>query len=1126
MPLFAVIQRHCSYIHTPADLPGLPEGSWCSLKSEPFVEKNQEWQTSLRFHCSSAILPVRELWGASLTSAVFLLERCPIKKLRTTIGVVQDAMLRYEDQQQHLTILVGTPSWYSWLETATAFRFACEAGTFTAHKERAGNGRGDWYWRAYCRKQGRLSRCYLGISSNLTLSCLQKAARELVARSEDLAPGSAVRRSKQEQGREARVVASSAAFMPLPILQTKCAPPPLPVHHVSRPHLLTLLEQGVRRPVTLVSAPAGSGKTTGLSEWTATTEIAVAWLSCELADNDPARFFSYLLAQLSRLDERLTRVDQADPFWDAYDYERLLSGPLNGLARALQQDVVVLLDDYHLITTDTIHAALRFLLEHLPARLHLIIGTRVDPPLPLARLRARNQLSELRLEALRFAAPEVAAFVQTMGLTLEAEALKLLQARTEGWIAGIQLLALALRTHPDAIAFLRATGFTHRFLLDYVSEEVLAQQTEEMQRFLLHTSLLEHLTGPLCDAVTGETGSEAKLAGALQANVFVSALDDTQTWYRYHPLFAEALRTHLRIRQPECLPDLYLRASCWYEQQHRAEEACDYALLAGNRSRAATLLENLIPSLLEQGKFLRMRTLLSQLSPADIAASPTLWVASISLPMLRTGIGGTDAQTMTIIIEQIEQQIQAHEGKGDGVWTELRAGLTLMQAIAALVQGESARALSFALASSPSPADSGSPLGRFIALGKRGLLAMAYGARGNLAAVEQAFFAVSPSGSSSADQPRNLAAAASLSELYEARGQLRKLGRFYDALFHELTPSTLAVSSVLFPLMQARYALLLYEWNHLAEAGEAVRRSEESAVTLEAMHPISPLLSVLNCWTRARIALARGEPGELSELVGRNLPALSLVQQQPRLLGALHARLALTCEQRELAGRWAETCGLRFDDAPSFPHAGSSFFEYLTLARVLLMQGRSLRQSVRLAQAVVLLTHLRALALENGWQGRLRESELLLALVLQAQGKTKQAHKALGATLAQAEPEGFVRLFADEGPPLASLLAQITGYTSAPAGYLKLLQTALAPEPRFLAEATRPAHHQSLLEPLSPREQEVLHLLARGFSNQQIADQLVMSLHTAKRHVKHLLAKLVVTNRTQALARARELHLL
>ncbi|HLZ62557.1 MAG TPA: LuxR C-terminal-related transcriptional regulator [Ktedonosporobacter sp.] len=1049
------------------------------------------------------------------------MERCIKKKLSATTGIVQNGALIYEQQGQIVTTTIGTLSWYVWLEAATTFAFEGSEGTFTAHKVRAGNRRGGWYWRAYRRHKGRLSNCYLGVSANLTLPCLCEAARRLATRSEE----TGTRKEAEDAEDGSRTPASSDILTSTLILNTKLALPRLPVQHVSRPHLLTLLEQGAQRPLTLVSAPAGSGKTTLLAEWAATTTLPVAWLLCESADNDPARFISYLLAQLARLDERLARVDQVDPFWYAHDYERVLTGPLNDLARVLQQDAVVLLDDYHLITTDAIHAALLFLLEHLPARLHLMIGTRVDPSLPLARLRARNQLSELRLEDLRFAAPEVEAFVCTMGLTLEAEALNLLQARTEGWIAGIQLLALALRKHPDATAFLRATGFTHRFLLDYVSEEVLAQQTDEMQRFLLHTCLLEQLTGPLCDAVTGEAGGEARLAVALQANLFVSALDETQTWYRYHPLFAEALRTSLRTRKPECVPEFYFRASCWYEQHHREEEACEYALLAGDQSRAATLLENLIPHLLEQGKVLRMQTFLSQLSSTEVSASPTLWVALISLPMLRTGIQETDMQTMASIIEQIEQQIQAHEQEEESAWAELRAGLPIMQAIAALVQGESMRALSLAQALELSHARSGSALSRFIALGKRGLLGIAYGARGDLAAVEQLFFAGSPSGSSSAAPPRHLAVVASLSELYEAHGQLRKLGQFYDDLFQELASRTASVSPILFALMQARYALLLYEWNRLADAELAVRQSEETAGKLEATHPIASLLSLLNCWTRSRIALARGESvesGNLSKQIGFSFSALSSAHQEPRVLGTLRARLALTCEQSELALRWAETCGLRIDDGL----APGDYAGYITLARVLLALGRSQRKSLRLPQAAFLLKRLRDLAVEQNWKGRLREIELLMALTLQAQGKTKQALLTLGAVLAQAEPEGYVRLFADEGPPLAHLLAQITAYTTASTGYIQQIQAVLVPEPREFADTARPTRLQPLPDPLSPREQEVLHDLARGFSNQQIADHLVISLHTAKRHVKHLLAKLIVTNRTQALARARELHLL
>lgn len=1048
------------------------------------------------------------------------MERSIIEKGSTTRGIVQNGTLRYEDQQQHLTAMVGTPSWYAWLETATTFTFTGEEGTFTAHKVRAGNRRGGWYWRAYRRKQGRLSRCYLGVSANLTLPRLCEVAQRLASRAE----GTSTRKEAEGVGHELRTTTSSAVLTP--ILNTKFALPRLPVQHIARPHLLALLEQSVQRPVTLVSAPAGSGKTTGLSEWAATTTLPVAWLSCESADNDPARFLSYLLAVLARLDERMGTTPQVEWFWDTHDYERVLTGSLNDLARLLQQDAVVILDDYHLITTEAVHAVLQFLLDHLPARLYLVIGTRMDPPLPLARLRARNQLSELHMEELRFDASAVEAFVRAMGLTLPREALSLLEERTEGWIAGIQLLALALRGHADAAAFLRATGFTHRFLLDYVNEEVLAQQTPEVQRFLQRTCILEQLTGSLCDAVTGEPGGQEQLAAALRANLFMSALDDKETWYRYHPLFAEALRAHLHRLSPDLVPELYRRASSWYEQQHREEEACEYALLAGDQSRAATLLENLTLSLLEQGKVLSLRTLLSQLSSTLVEASPILCVASISLPMLGRGLQGSSGQTMESIITQLEQQIQAHTG--ESAWAELQAGLPIMQAIAALVQGDHARALSLALATPPELTRSGSPLSRFIALGKQGLLGAAYGASGDLAAVEQLFFAASSPGSGSAARSRNPSLALSLAALYEAHGHLHKLEQLCDELFQELARRTTPLPQIA-ALIQAGFARLWCEWNRLTEAERATKRCLEMTERLDS--PLASLIALPALWTQARLALAQGDGEQVAHLLERAtliITTLQVGEPEKRLLGAIPARLALSCGQLELALRWGETCSLQVDDTLSlaFQPAGNAYFASSTLARVLLAQGRDPRHGSKLAQAALLLERLRSFTAQKGWQGWLREIDMLTALVLQAQGKSKRALFTLGSVLAQAEPEGYVRLFADEGQPMAQLLAQIAAYTTASPGYIKLLLSACAPMRHNSRDPVLTASRQPLLEPLSPREQEVLSLLAEGFSNQQIADRLVISLNTAKRHVKHVLAKLTVTNRTQAVVRARELHLL
>lgn len=614
------------------------------------------------------------------------MERSIIKKLSETIGVVQNGVLVYASQGQTVTIPVETPSWYAWLETATTFTFTDEEDTFTARKMRAGNRRGGWYWRAYRRKFGRLSSHYLGICANVTLPRLREAARQLAIRSEGHAPG----KEAAEQELHSQISASDEALTSVPPLSIKFAIPRLPRPSVSRPRLLTLLEQSGQKSLTLVSAPAGFGKTTLLAQWATTTTFPVVWLSLEATENDPTRFLSCLIAALARLDEHMSAPMQTAPLALAPDFERVLTPLLDSLQRELRQETVLILDDYHLLTTDAVHTILCFLLNHLPSHLHLVIGARVDLPLPLARLRAQGQLSELSPQELCFTREEVEAFVRAMGLTLSDEAISLLQERTEGWIAGIQLLTLALRGQLDTHAepFLRALGGHHRFLLDYVSEAILAQQPPEIQHFLLRTCVLERLTGPLCDVVTGGSGGSAQLAALRQANLFVSAVDDAGIWYRYHPLFAEALRARLQQQEPEQIPELYRRASQWYEEQHWYEEACEYAYLSADLPRAATLLEMVIPHLIEQGKFLRIRQWLSQLSPKVIATSPLLSLVSMWIQAFHKNGLFRREQSLEILIEHLDRQIRAQAQHAEASGAALLEALPLLQAMAALGKGD------------------------------------------------------------------------------------------------------------------------------------------------------------------------------------------------------------------------------------------------------------------------------------------------------------------------------------------------------------------------------------------------------------------------------------------------------
>ena len=1044
-----------------------------------------------------------------------------MEKVSSTAGAVCNGCLVYNRQGQNMVVLVDTPSWYAWLETATTFTFTCEQGTFTAHKARAGNRRGGWYWRAYRRKRGRLSRCYLGVSTNLTFANLREAAGRLAGDAEDMGSLQA------DEGTPpfVHVPFVSQELTSTVILQSSITPPRLPVQHVARPCLLALLEQGLRGPVTLVSAPAGSGKTTLLAEWAATSARPMAWLSCEEGENDPARFLSSLIAALTRVDAHLDITAQTERPWHPSEHERVLTCLLNDLERVLQHDTVLILDDVHHLTIEASQALLLFLLNHLPSRLHLLIGTRVDPP-RLARMRACQQISELRGEALGFVSTEVEAFAQAMGLSLSSEAIRLLEERTEGWIAGIQLVTLALRGHADAARVLRTTGVTHRFLQDYVREEILLRQPPEMQRFLLRTSILERLTGPLCESVTGESGGQRKLATLLQENLFVSALDDTATWYRSHPLFAETLRTLLQQQEPALVPELYRRASRWYEQHGWAEDAYEYAYRASDLPHAARLLAELVPSLVEQGKLVRLGHWLDRLPQEIIAASVPLSLASTWTQPLRTSQPPDPERVikhLERVIERLTALLKTHEKDDPEAQADLQRELTLQQATLALARGDIPQALSRAAEMTRSLTGPETAWSRFTLWRQQALLGAAYHVSGDLESSEQTLRQAFPAGGPNP----NFLVIASLDALYEELGRLRELGRLYEDLFrslawhHHLPPLPLA-------LAYQRYGVLLYEWNRLQEAESSAQQSLELVPHLDPARP-SPWLTLLGLGVLARVALAQGNSERARQLLESeafDVAQFPVSQASKDLLILIPVRLALRCGQLEPALQWVSTCGLHYDDPLASPLEKSRYAGYVTLARILIARGQGHPNALALSQTQILLDHLLEIAVGTGAHGRSIEIQMLRVLALHAQGKTRQALSTLGPILAQAEPEGYLRLFADEGEVMAHLLALIAPFTTASPDYLKRIQAVIAPIWHQPDAATQPAPRSTPYKPLSARERSVLQLMAEGCSNQQIAEHLILSLHTVKLHVKHLLAKLGATNRTQAVARARALYIL
>jgi LuxR family maltose regulon positive regulatory protein len=483
-----------------------------------------------------------------------------------------------------VTIVPEGPTWLTWVSRMSSFAFHGKNGSFTACKEH--RQRGEGYWYAYARIGGKLTKHYLGRGIDLTISRLEQVAQELW-----LHPG------RQQGGSSAGRKIGFALLPDNPLLATKLHVPPLHPHLVHRPRLIQRLHQGMAQALILISAPVGFGKTTLLSDWLASQPIPVAWLSLEPQDNEPVRFLSYLLAALQTYDPHLNTIRRVlhhplqPPLMEAI-LILLINDLLTGRDTS-QEGLLLVLDNYQVITDKTIHSAVSFLLEHLPPYMHVVLSTREDPPLPIAQLRGRGGMLELRASDLRFTQEEAETYLmEVMKLPLSSEASALLHTRTEGWVTGLQLAAFSLQGRDDPEAFIAAFSGSHHYVMDFLLEEVLNRQSEAVQDFLLQTCILDRLSTPLCDAVRGQGGSQALLEYLERANLFLMALDDDRQWYRYHRLFAEALRHRLQQAAPALVPNLHLRASHWYEQHGLFAEAASH-MLAASGPQAGLLMEPL-----------------------------------------------------------------------------------------------------------------------------------------------------------------------------------------------------------------------------------------------------------------------------------------------------------------------------------------------------------------------------------------------------------------------------------------------------------------------------------------------------------------------------------------------------
>ena len=954
-------------------------------------------------------------------------------------------------------------------------------------------------------------------------------------------PASGAARSGTRAGGQGATDGEQAA-QPTPILATKLYMSQVRAELVPRPRLLTRLEAGLAGPLTLLAAPAGFGKTTLLGEWLSHQEHSnrqVAWLALDAGDSDPLRFLRYLIAALQTIDLTLGRnvlalvaSGQAPPL------ETLLPLLLNDLV-TLPEGSILVLDDYHVINAPTVHQALALLLDHLPPQLHLVIATRVDPPLPLARLRARGQLAELRVDDLRFTAEEAATFLRdVMGVPLAAEDVAALDERTEGWIAGLQMAALSLRDRPSEqrTAFIDAFTGSHRFVVDYLVDEVLAHQPAHLQTFLLQTSILERLSGPLCDAVMlsnprAEHGdrlqeqaySQLLLEELERANLFIVPLDDARRWYRYHHLFAQVLRQRLTSgANQEAVATLHRRASGWFEAHGLVVEAVEHALAANDSERAVRVIEAHGLLLMMGGQ---VHTVLGWLSTFPDRLVHT-----------RPFLDYTYAAALFCVnqLEAAEHRLHAAEGclATDAQDEHVRAVLghgTVLRAAIAGFHGDAPRQLTLARqALEILPLSD--VLGRTAATLN---LASALLLSGELSLDNERLLVSTVASARTAGGSTLLTTVVTLAAFQRRQGRLREAAVTYREAA-EVVREPAALRGI--PNAAAYYfglGDLLYEGNNL-DASEDLLRQGRDLVR-------GRLLAEGDAVSRGYIALARLQQARGD---GRGaqvtLDELAEVARQRRFIDHLIARgvaarahLALLQGDLQTAVQWADTRAPWPDDDLSYPHE----LEYLTLARVRIMQGRSKPAGPYLHDALHLLDRLLESAEAGGRMDSVIAILVLRALALHEQGNLNAALAALERALALAAPEGYVRIFVNEGTPMTALLARALverawGLGDGKQGYYvrdyvhKLLAVFQAEGSAPHAGSHLPSSAPRSLVPdgevLTERELEVLRLLVAGRSNQAIADELVVAVGTVKRHVNSILGKLGVQSRLEAVARARE----
>ncbi|MGE5335398.1 MAG: LuxR C-terminal-related transcriptional regulator [Nitrososphaerota archaeon] len=982
-------------------------------------------------------------------------------------------------------IPLGTVDWFNWLHDARSFAYYGAAGHFTArHEERSGSR----FWYAYRRQDGVLRKTYLGRSAELTAQRLTEAARTL----------------NQMAASDKRPDSADAWLSPL--IATKIAPPQSAQSLITRPAVMERCLEGVEHPCAIIAAPAGFGKTTLLlmaGEQVRQQGWRVAWVTLEESEQDPTRFWQYTLAALDSIQpgicataRHMLEMPRPAPI------EQMLTILINELA-ATKTPILLVLDDYHRAATPAIDQDVIFLIEHAPAMLHLLIAARATPTFPMARLQAQGRIAELHAADLRFSIDEAGRFMRdTMRVTLTPEHLARLEERTEGWVAGLQLAALSLRNQTVTPDIMADVSTTPHYIAEYLIDEVLEHQPDDVQAFLLQTAPLERLTGPLCDAVTGRDDSAALLARLTQEQLFLTPLDTAQTWYRYHHLFAEVLRERLKQRMPGAVNQCHQRAANWLWQHGMANDAIRHLLAAEFFADAAAHIEQESDRLVLHGEIAGLARWIRDL-PRDVTLAHPHLCLLFAIAMLLQG-AEPDA---TAWLDALEQRY----AEPDALPPEIRGEIIAVRSFMTLWSGNIAGGAALAQeALRLLPPDE--RLLRALTLWLTHVIGL-FG-EGNLAEAERAVGEIAEASHRSGNLLVAFIALVTKASAQLYRCRLRDAARTCDEGVR-LLQETGAQESPMAAMSYCIMGEIHREWNEIDTAETLLRRALAISETLGSPENVNDGLIYLGMVQRARgqydEALATLE--RIRQMVqAHQLAPWDLLQME-----VIRARVLVARGSIDEASRWAED-RLRSrehgEQGPTAPLAFMNDLEDLSIARVLLAQSDA-------SAAVALLEPLCQRAESTGQWRNVMEARMLLALARIMTGATEAALCDLHAALVLAAPEGVMRAFLDEGEPMADVLA----------GYLSR-QPASSTTPHVREHARRilaafgRATEPVAPELLSPREVDVLRLLATGRSNEAIADDLVLALSTVKWHIAHIYRKLGVRGRMQAVARARELRLI